>query len=181
MDPQKIRAIFDSIDSLLFDDFKILKSTLNTSIKEDELLYFDSNFFGNLVVIKDDVTKSSNKGLWNKMSKKSCVYAFKAFGDAIIPNGISLHKGQNDRKIRTGQMVYVGKTESALSRIHSHYSRNQSKSSLHLGYESNLKAISKMYLFILKNEFSDYKKYILETMEEYMHRELKIAIGNSRK
>lgn len=180
MDLTSIKTFFNNIDSLIYDDFKFLESALNTSFEEDAFLSFNSNFFGNVVVIQNDLTKTNNQKLWKKMEKKSCVYAFKAFGNGTIPFGLNLHKGQKDRNIKNGQMIYVGKTESTIRRIHSHYSSNYSKSSLHLGYNADLKAISKMYIFILKKDFSEHKNYILERMEEYMHRHLDVAIGNSR-
>ena len=175
-----IKPLFETIDAKISDDLLIIESVLSNFYSEDIFIPLKTNFFAGFYVISDDVTKQRNYALWKSMWSKSCVYVFVATKIIFFPPGVTKHKNRKVRNANEGERVYVGKSEKALKRIHDHFSDSFDDSSLCLGAHPEWKNSLKMFIFILKCDYSDYKKYILDKMEELMHKKLDPAIGFSR-
>lgn len=93
-------------------------------------------------------------------------------------------KGDENLEVKKGDVFYLGKSYEIYDRLGEHLTGNCDSSTYSLKLEAENRKCFKdkldVHLFILKEDYTDYKTIILPLIEERLHKELKPKVGSAR-
>lgn len=144
------------------------------------------NAFDNYLVINNDIKEGQNK---KKIRGRKGIYVFKMIDEYNVEdkfNEFPYSAKQKNLKIRIfkkSEILYVGKSNTLIKRVHEHYSSSAgSPYSLKLGWDirNKLKKSSIMIIFLLKKEYENLSNLLLPITEEMLHEKLKPLTGSPR-
>ncbi len=186
---RKIESVLKELNIMLKNEANIIKEQIfpnpNKNIKT-------STIFNAPIVFDDDPPKNSKKdATYKALRAKKGIYAFILKTDVNITKDFNkvLYGAQlkdlSKLKFLKGEVLYVGKAKSFLTRMHQHFAEPSDfnkTGSLKLGSEYRKMLIDNItiYAFSLKTDYIKFYDIIAPTVESELHLILKPLVGNAR-
>ena len=187
MSEQKdFKCIINEIRQLIEKDVKIIINIVNENKETSLGDKINGTLFDSYMVVNNDIVEKKYK---DRVYGRRGVYVFKMIDDYEVDKDFNKYpysvkpKDVNKKKFVKDEILYVGKSNSLITRTHQHYSDTaQTPYSLKLGWDirKELKEKSIMVLFFLKKEYKDFGNVIIPITEEMLHEKLKPLTGSPR-
>ena len=184
-----IESILEQLNLILKKEAKLIQEQLlsksNKNVNESTIFNAPIVFYG------DPPKNTKNDATYAALRAKKGIYVFTLKKDVAItkdfnkvPYGAQL-KDISKLNFSKGEILYVGKTKSFLTRMHQHFaepSELNKTGSLKLGAEYRKALINNLtiYAFSLKKDYIKFYDIIASTVEAELHLILKPLVGNAR-
>ena len=185
---QKITDILEKLVDALASEAEAIKNYIlapqNTS--------FSSDVFDSPVIFDNDPPKNAtNDNTYKALRGKKGVYIFTVTAKVNVSkdfnkvnHGAQL-KDTSKSSFKKGDILYVGKTKSFLTRMHQHFAvadTFNTTGALKLGSKQRKFLVGnlKIYAFPIKSDFVAYYDVIAAAVESKLHTILKPLVGNPK-
>ena len=188
------KSLKDMYDCLVEDAKKIIEQIEN--YKKSPLTNKTSlsgfNAFDYVTPFDCDLQKNSTiaavKQAYNDLYSTGGVYIFLMTKDYNVTSdfnhvnyGAQLKNANSKNTLYTGEILYIGKAEKFLGRMHQHFHIDNNRTgSLKLLAEPRKGLIGNftIYAFQVKKKYKQYMQPIIATVEKYLHKNLEYLVGN---
>ncbi len=184
----KISSILEELTKELGTEAETIKKYIFSTSSEP----FSSDVFDSPVIFHEDPPKSMPKDkTYKALRGKKGVYIFTVTAKVDVSkdfnkvnHGAQL-KDTSKSSFEKGDILYVGKTKSFLTRMHQHFAvadTFNTTGALKLGSKQRKFLVGnlKIYAFPIKSDFVAYYDVIAAAVESKLHTILKPLVGNPR-
>lgn len=182
---KKMKRKSDEIFSWINNAVKAIYNNELDNLKNDIFEYETYSLLTNGNTIKTDNNKA---GIYLFVANNDFQLDVKCFNKCTYGAKVNKRncglKGDENLEVKKGDVFYLGKSYEIYNRLVKHLTDNCDSSTYSLKLEAENRKYYKdkldVHLFILKEDYTDYKAIILPSIEERLHKELKPKVGSAR-